>query len=60
MIGKAVWINKMVIKLRKHYELDNREYIVSARDNKDSKNYQVYYKGKLLKDVTAIVRINLE
>jgi len=49
----------MVTKLRKHYELDNREYIVSAKDDKDSQNYQVYYKGELLKDVTAIVRIKI-
>lgn len=50
----------MPIKLRKHYELKNNEYIIAASDNKDAHNYEVYYKGKLLKDVTAIVRIELE
>ena len=47
----------MPIKLIKNYKLRDEEYIISASDNSDAKHYKVFYKGKELKDVTAIVRI---
>lgn len=50
----------MPIILRNNYELKNNEYIVSASDNPDAKHYKVFYKGKELKDVTAVVRIKRE
>ena len=49
----------MVTKLIKNYELDHEEYIITA-DTKDARHYQVYYKGKQLTDVTAIVRIKIK
>jgi hypothetical protein len=47
----------MPIKLIKNYKLRDNEYIVSAEDNPDADQYKVFYKGRELNDVTAIVRI---
>lgn len=39
--------------------LETREYVVSPLDP-NSHKYKVFYDGEELKDVTAIVRINLD
>ena len=57
---KVVRRFKMPIKLIKNYQLKNNEYIIAASDNKDAKHYEIFYKGKKLNDVTAVVRIKLE
>lgn len=34
------------------------EYIISAQDDSDAINYEVFYKGEKINDVTYIVRRN--
>ena len=46
---------KMVTKLIKNFKLQNNEYIITA-DHSTTKDYEIFYKGKKLNDVTAIVR----
>jgi hypothetical protein len=50
----------MPIKLIKNYKLRDEEYIISASDNPEAKHYTVFYKGKKLNDVTAVIRIKRE
>ena len=40
---------------KKHFVLESKEYLVTA-DDKDGKDYEVYYKGEKINDVLAMVR----
>lgn len=43
---------------KRHFTLSDNEYLITGNSH-DSSDYKILYKGKELKDVIAIVRMNL-
>jgi len=47
------------IKLINYITLSPNEYLILAGTNSDAKNYEVFYKGERINDVTGLIRVNI-